>query len=84
MNAYVAGVNAFIATHHGAGLPPEFTLLRFEPEPWTPEDVVVWVKMMAWDLSGNYSFELLRRDLLQDGRRRADGAADAGVSRSTA
>ena len=32
-------------------LPPEFTLLRFEPEPWTPVDVVVWVKMMAWDLS---------------------------------
>ena len=64
VNAYVAGVNAFIATHHGAGLPPEFTLLRFEPEPWTPVDVVVWVKMMAWDLSGNYSFEMLRHDLL--------------------
>ena len=64
VNAYLAGLNAFITTHHGAGLPPEFTLLRFEPEPWTPADVVVWVKMMAWDLSGNYSFELLRHDLL--------------------
>ncbi len=63
-NAYVAGVNAFIATHHGAGLPPEFTLLRFEPEPWTGADVLVWVKMMAWDLSANYSFELLRHDLI--------------------
>ena len=31
-NAYVAGVNAFIATHHGTALPPEFSLLRFEPE----------------------------------------------------
>ena len=51
VNAYVAGVNAFIATHHGAALPPEFTLLRFEPEPWTGADVLVWVKMMAWDLS---------------------------------
>ena len=65
VNAYVAGVNAFIASHHGAGLPPEFTMLRFEPEPWTGVDVVVWVKMMAWDLSGNYSFELLRRDLVK-------------------
>ena len=64
VNAYVAGVNAFIATHHGAGLPPEFTLLRFEPEPWSGVDVVVWVKMMAWDLSANYSFELLRHDLI--------------------
>ncbi len=26
--------------------------------------MVVWVKMMAWDLSANYSFELLRHDLV--------------------
>src|SRR3954454_7093877 len=64
IESYVAGVNAFIATHHGAVLPPEFTLLRFEPAPWTAVDVMVWIKMMAWDLSGNYSFELLRHDLL--------------------
>ena len=75
IDAYVAGVNAFIATHHGSALPPEFTLLRFEPEPWTGVDVVVWVKMMAWDLSANYSFELLRHDLAARGRRRADGAS---------
>jgi penicillin amidase len=63
INAYVGGVNAFISTHHGAGLPPEFTLLRFEPEPFSGPDVLVWVKMMAWDLSANYAFELLRHDL---------------------
>lgn len=65
VHAYVAGVNAFIESHHGARLPPEFSLLRFEPEPWTGPDAVVWVKMMAWDLSGNYSFELLRHDLIR-------------------
>jgi penicillin amidase len=65
VDAYVAGVNAFIATHHGSQLPPEFSLLRFEPEPWSGADVVVWVKMMAWDLSANYSFELLRDDLVR-------------------
>src|SRR5579871_5935340 len=64
VNAYVAGVNAFISTHHGAQLPPEFTLLRFEPEPWSGHDVIAWVKMMAWDLSANYSFELLRHDMV--------------------
>src|SRR3954465_5804718 len=63
VNAYVAGINAFLATHRGGALPPEFTLLRFEPEPWSGADVIVWVKMMAWDLSANYSFELLRHDL---------------------
>src|SRR5215207_7460764 len=34
VNAYVAGVNAFLATHSGSRLPLEFTLLRFQPEPW--------------------------------------------------
>ena len=63
IDAYVAGVNAFLETHHGGALPPEFALLRFEPEPWTGPDVLVWVKMMAWDLSANYTFELLRHDL---------------------
>ena len=64
IDAYVAGINAFLTTHHGGALPPEFSLLRFEPEPWSGADVVVWVKMMAWDLSANYSFELLRHDLV--------------------
>ena len=63
INAYVAGINAFLAAHHGSRLPPEFTLLRFEPTAWTGVDVVAWGKMMAWDLSSNYSFELLRDDL---------------------
>ena len=35
LEAYAAGVNAFLATHRGA-LPPEFLLLRFSPEPWRP------------------------------------------------
>jgi penicillin amidase len=63
LSAYVAGVNAFISTHHGSQLPPEFTMLRFEPEPWTGPDVLAWTKMMAWDLSKNYSMELLRHDV---------------------
>jgi penicillin amidase len=65
IGAYVAGINAFLSTHHASALPPEFSLLRFEPEPWTGADVIVWVKMMAWDLSANYSFELLRHDLIR-------------------
>jgi penicillin amidase len=63
IDAYVAGVNAFIESHRGR-LPPEFTLLRFDPQPWTGIDVLVWVKMMAWDLSANYSYELMRLDMM--------------------
>ncbi|MFN8478630.1 MAG: penicillin acylase family protein [Kouleothrix sp.] len=63
IEAYVAGVNAFISTHSGRQLPIEFTILGLTPEPWRPEDVLVWGKMMAWDLGGNWSTELLRAKL---------------------
>src|SRR5712671_4718056 len=59
LEAYAAGVNAFLATHRGA-LPPEFLLLRFSPEPWRPADSLVWGKLMAVRLGGNYRGELLR------------------------
>ena len=63
IEAYVAGVNAFISAHSGRTLPVEFTILGFAPEPWKPEDVLVWSKMMAWDLGGNWSDELLRAEI---------------------
>ncbi|GAB5603159.1 penicillin acylase family protein [Thermus sp. FJN-A] len=65
VDAYVAGVNAFLAS--GAPLPPEFALLGFRPEPWTGPDVLVWAKMMSYDLSGNWEEELLRHRLLARG-----------------
>ncbi len=64
LEAYAAGVNAFLKQRRGA-LPPEFLILGYEPEPWTPTDSLVWLKMMAWDLSGNWSDELLRARLLK-------------------
>jgi penicillin amidase len=62
IRAYCAGVNAYLATR-GALLPPEFLLLRFSPEPWTPADVLVWGKLMDFQLGGNYRGELLRARL---------------------
>jgi penicillin amidase len=59
LDAYAAGVNAFLASRRGA-LPPEFLLLRFSPEPWRPADSLVWGKLMAVELGGNYRGELLR------------------------
>ena len=44
-------------------LPPEFIVLNFKPEPWTPADSIVWGKLMALRLSGNYRDELLRARL---------------------
>jgi penicillin amidase len=61
LDAYAAGVNAFIASD--PVLPPEFWLTRVRPEPWSPVDSVAWMKMMAWDLGGNWRSELLRMRL---------------------
>src|SRR6267378_4486734 len=40
LDAYAAGVNAFLAARRGA-LPPEFVLLGFRPDPWHPADSLV-------------------------------------------
>ena len=61
LDAYAAGVNAFLATR--PVLPPEFWILRVAPEPWTPADSLAWIKMMAWDLGANWKNELLRMRL---------------------
>ena len=65
IDAYVSGINAFIADHRGSQLPPEFTILRTRPEPWTGADVITWGKMMAFDLGSNYNAELLRSDMIR-------------------
>ena len=64
VEAYVAGINAFLATRPGA-LPPEFLLLRFAPEPWRIADTLVWGKLMDLELAGNYRGELLRARLVR-------------------
>ncbi len=63
LEAYAAGVNAFLAQHRGQ-LPIEFTLLRFAPEPWSPIDTVAFGKLMAWILGGHWSSALLRAHLV--------------------
>jgi penicillin G amidase len=62
LDSYAAGVNAFLAARRGA-LPPEFLLLGFSPKPWRPADSLVWGKLMALQLGGNYRGELLRARL---------------------
>jgi penicillin G amidase len=63
LEAYAAGVNAFLATRRGA-LPPEYYLLGARPEPWQPADSLVWGKIMDLELTGNFRGELMRARLL--------------------
>jgi penicillin G amidase len=62
LQAYAAGVNAWQREHLQAR-PPEMLILGVPLEDWTPVDSLAWAIMMAWDLGGNWSTELLRARL---------------------
>lgn len=62
LDAYAAGVNAFLEQHRGA-LPPEFIVLNYRPEPWSPVDSLVWGRLMALQLSYNSAGEVLNAKL---------------------
>lgn len=64
LDAYAAGVNAWIKTRPGA-LPPEYAVLRVGIEPWKSADTLVWGKIMDLELTANFRGELLRARLLQ-------------------
>jgi penicillin amidase len=69
LDAYAAGVNAWIA-QRGRFAAPEFLLLG-APEPWKPRDSLLWAKVMGLWLSGNWRTELERARLaavLPEGR----------------
>ncbi|NUL07195.1 penicillin acylase family protein [Streptomyces lunaelactis] len=64
LQAYAAGVNAYLKGREGKELSVEYAALSFtndyKPEPWTPVDSVAWLKAMAWDLRGNMQDEIDR------------------------
>lgn len=65
LNSYAQGVNAFLDSHSQA-LPVEFYLTGTPaPVHWKPTDSIGWQTMMAWDLGGNWTQELLRMRLSQ-------------------
>lgn len=64
LEAYAKGVNAYL---ENGKLPAEFALLNFKPAAWNAWDGLIWAKMMAWQLSGNFDDEILREQLLQKG-----------------
>jgi len=66
LDAYAAGVNAYLNTHSAADLSLEYSVLaltglsNYKPEAWTPADTLAWGKAMAWDLGGNLDDEVER------------------------
>lgn len=64
LEAYAAGVNAYLEQHQGPW-PPEFEILGLTPQPWQPTDSIAAVKMLAVGLSTNAFAEINRARLLQ-------------------
>lgn len=69
LEAYAAGVNAYLEQRSPAELGLEYTVLNavnwsYEPEPWTPADTIVWGKVISWDLRSNIDDEIDRALML--------------------
>ncbi|NYH52219.1 penicillin amidase [Nocardiopsis arvandica] len=72
LDAYAAGVNAWLAENDGTEASLEYGLLSVlngghEIEEWTPVDSLAWLKAMAWDLGGNMQEETQRAQLVDAG-----------------
>ena len=61
LEAYARGVNLYIDGHRNR-LPIEFTLLRYEPDPWRPADTLLVVGYMYQTLTSTWRAELARLD----------------------
>jgi len=68
MAAFARGLNYFIETHRDR-LPLEFTLLRYDPRPWSVRDCVLAGLEMYRSLSNSWRGELLKQKMLASGER---------------
>jgi penicillin amidase len=59
LEAYAAGVSAYIASHRSEP-PLEFRLLRYEPRPWEAADSIAVGKLLALDLAQGWEAEAFR------------------------
>ncbi|MFN7992135.1 MAG: penicillin acylase family protein [Bryobacteraceae bacterium] len=66
--AYARGVNAFIQTHLHS-LPLEFTLLGYQPRPWSVVDSILVGLHMYRTLTTTWKDEVLKRDMITTGDR---------------
>lgn len=64
--AYVRGVNYFIETHRHR-LPLEFTLLGYDPRPWTAKDSILVGLQMYRNLTTTWKDEIKKRAMLEGG-----------------
>jgi penicillin amidase len=63
LEAFAEGINAYL-NENRSKLAIEFRMLGVAPEPWTPVDSLVVVKLMSWILSENASIQISRARII--------------------
>ena len=63
LEAYAAGVNAYIASLDEKSMPPEFQLLQYKPKPWKAADSLLVVKNFFEALSLSWRLDIMRAGL---------------------
>ena len=66
--AYTRGVNAFIDSHRGS-LPLEFTLLQYQPRPWSVVDCLLISLHMFRTLTSTWRLDIMKQSMLAQGER---------------
>ena len=52
VDAYTAGVNAYLKQLSPEDMPFEYKLMNYEPEAWTPKKTYLFLMFMSYDLTG--------------------------------
>lgn len=66
MQAYARGVNAYIESHRGR-YPIEFTLLGYDPQPWSVIDSLLCGLHMFRTLTNDWRSKLIKQQMLRTG-----------------
>jgi penicillin amidase len=66
--AYARGINHFLETHVGS-YPIEFTLLGFDPAPWSLSDSVLVALTLYRTLTDSWRDELVKKAMLETGEK---------------
>ncbi len=79
LTAYSQGINAWLNSRKWKW-PPEFSVLRYRPEPWSPKDSLIIKQVMAMLLSTDFPSEVVRSNLIyRVGQEKALQVLEEGV-----
>ncbi len=73
LSSYTSGVNYFIENNKSR-LPLEFDVLNYKPDLWTPENSIMIVRLMAWELSLSWYTDVMFGEIVK--KFGEEGAAD--------